>query len=127
MTAAAGETSPAILRACAASAPGDGAQPNISASAAHARLRERNCPCHRYVPSAATRGPYCTGASTPCGAPALVRSPQLGHSISIIWCSVTSAFTGGISVTCRRSTPVSRAPSSPAPQLRQADGACRST
>ena len=127
MAAIAGETSPAILRACAASAPGDGAQPNISASAVHARPRERNCPCHRYVPSAAARGPYCTGAFTPSGASASVRSPQHGHSISIIWCSVTSAFTGGISVTCRRSTPVSRAPSSLAPQLRQTDGACRNT
>jgi hypothetical protein len=47
MTARAGEASPAILRACAASAPGDGAQPNISASAAQARSRDRNCPCHK--------------------------------------------------------------------------------
>jgi hypothetical protein len=50
---------------------------------------------------AAVRGPYCTGAFTPYGACALVRAPQPGHSRSIIWCSVTSALTGGISVTCR--------------------------
>ena len=36
--------------------------------------------------------------------------PAAGHSRSIIWCSVTSALTGGISVTCRRSIPVSRRP-----------------
>ena len=47
MAMIAGEMSPAILRACAASAPGDGAQPNISPSAAHARSRDRNWPCHR--------------------------------------------------------------------------------
>ena len=31
---------------------------------------------------AAIRGPYCTGASAPCGAAALVRRPQL-HSRSM--------------------------------------------
>ena len=32
---------------------------------------------------AAARGPYCTGAVTPSGAAALVRSPQHGHAFSI--------------------------------------------
>ena len=105
MASSAGAMSPAILPVIAASAPGDGAQPNISASAAQARSRDRNWPCHRYAPSAAARGPYCTGAVTPSGARPLVRAPQPRHSRSIIWCSVTSAFTGGISVTCRRSIP----------------------
>jgi hypothetical protein len=57
----------------------------------------------------------------------LVRSPQHGHSISIIWCSVTSTFTGGISVTCRRSAPACRAPVSQVPHARQAGGSCRIT
>ena len=47
MAMIAGEMSPAILRACAASAPGDGAQLNISPSAAQARSFDRNWPCHR--------------------------------------------------------------------------------
>lgn len=76
---------------------------------------------------AAARGPYCTGAFTPSGACALVRAPQPPHSRSIIWCSVTSAFTGGISVTCRRSIPVSGAPPRPAPHLPQQPGSCRIT
>jgi hypothetical protein len=50
--------------------------------------------------------------------------PQPGHSRSSIWCSVTSAFTGGISVTCRRSIPVTRAPPRPAPHLPQQPGSC---
>ena len=127
MAVIAGEMSPAILRACAASAPGDGAQLNISPSAAQARSSGRNWPCHRQMPSAAARGPYCTGAVTPSGASALVRSPQHGHSRSIIWCSVTSALTSGISVTCRRSAPVCRAPASPVPHVRQPSGSCRIT
>ena len=52
-------------------------------------------------PSAAARGPYCTGAFTPSGAGPQVTVPQ-PHRLPIIWCSVISAFTGGISVTCRR-------------------------
>jgi hypothetical protein len=80
----AGEMKAAIFLAATAITAGDGAQPNMSASAAQALLRDRNCPCHRYTPSAAARGPYCTGAVTPVGAAALVRSPQHGHSLSII-------------------------------------------
>ena len=51
----------------------------------------------------------------PSGARPLARAPQPGRSRSIIWCSVTSALTGGISVTCRRSIPVTRAPPRVAP------------
>ena len=76
-------TAPAIFLVIAASAPGDGAQPNMSAIAARARSRDRNCPCHKYTPSAAARGPYCTGAATPSGALPLVRAPQPPHSRSI--------------------------------------------
>ncbi len=43
----AGASSPAVFLAAAASAPGDGAHPNISASARQARSRDRNWPCHR--------------------------------------------------------------------------------
>src|SRR5712691_2289550 len=125
ISASAGETSPAIFLVIAASAPGDGAQPNISAIAAQARSLDRNCPCHRYAPSAAARGPYCTGAVTPSGARPLVRAPQLPHSSSTTRCSVTSALTGGISVTCRRSTPVSSAPSRLSPHAPQQPGTCR--
>jgi hypothetical protein len=47
MTCSAGAMRPAIFLLIVASAPGDGAQPNISAIAAAARSRDRNCPCHR--------------------------------------------------------------------------------
>ena len=40
---------------------------------------------------------------------------------------MTSAFTGGISVTCRRSIPVSAVPASPAPHAAHAGGSCRTT
>ena len=63
-----GPARPAIFPAIAASVAGDGAQPEISASAAQARSRDRNCPCHKYAPSATARGPHCTGAVTPSGA-----------------------------------------------------------
>jgi hypothetical protein len=80
----AGAMIPAAFAVIAAIAPGDGAQPNISPSAAAARPRDRNWPCHRQVAMAAARGPYCTGAFTPSGACTLVRAPQPGHSRSII-------------------------------------------
>jgi len=83
MTSSAGAISLAIFFVIAASAPGDGAQPNMSAIAAAARSLDRNCPCHRYAPSAAARGPYCTGAATPSGAWPLVRVLQPPHSRSI--------------------------------------------
>ena len=117
----------AIFFAAMAITAGDGAQPNISASAWHARPLDRNCPCHRYTPIAAARGPYCTGAVTPSGASALVLSPQHRHATSTSWCSVTSALTGGISVTCRRSIPVSCAPSRLAPHPEHDRGRCRIT
>jgi hypothetical protein len=57
----AGAISPAVFRAAAASAPGEGAQPASSASAWQARSRNRNWPCRRYTPAPMMRGPYCTG------------------------------------------------------------------
>jgi hypothetical protein len=74
--------------------------------------------------TAAIRGPYCTGASAPCGAAALVRCPQ-PHSRSISWCSVTSARTGCRSKTWRRSSPVTGRPASPAPHRPQQPGSWR--
>jgi hypothetical protein len=47
----------AIFFAAAAMTAGDGMQPNISPRAVQARSFDRNWPCHRYVPSAASRGP----------------------------------------------------------------------
>ena len=47
IAASAGARNPAVFRAAAASAPGEGAQPNISESAWQARSRDRNWPCHR--------------------------------------------------------------------------------
>ena len=49
------------------------------------------------------------------------------HVFSIIWCSVTVAFTWGISVTCRRSIPVCSASARPAPHPEHAPGSCRIT
>jgi hypothetical protein len=51
------------------------------------------------------RGPYCTGAVTPSAACTFVWQPQLHCTVSI-WYSVVTAFTGGMSMTCRRSTAV---------------------
>ena len=123
----AGLQNAAIFLAIAATAPGDGSQPNMSPRAWQARSRDRNCPCHRYAASAEARGPYCTGAFTPSGACALVACPQHAHVFSIIWCSVTVAFTWGISVTCRRSIPVCSASARPAPHPEHAPGSCRIT
>ncbi|HEY6276304.1 MAG TPA: hypothetical protein VIX86_08215 [Streptosporangiaceae bacterium] len=47
MASIAGAMIPATFAVIAAIAPGDGVQPNISPSAAQARSRDRNCPCHR--------------------------------------------------------------------------------
>ena len=54
------------------------------------------------------RGPYCTGARTPSGARAFVSQPHPHFTVSI-WCSVVTVFTGGMSMTCRRSTAVTGA------------------
>ena len=43
----AGAITPAIFLLMEASAPGDGAQPNMSAIAERARSRDRNWPCQR--------------------------------------------------------------------------------
>jgi hypothetical protein len=71
--------------------------------------------------TAAIRGPYCTGASAPAGAAALVRYPQ-PHSRSISWCSVTSARTGCRSKTWRRSTAVTGRSANPVPHRPQQAG-----
>ena len=70
------------------------------------------------------RGPYCTGAVTPAGAAAFVSCPQ-PHSNVSIWCSVTSALTGGMSMTWRRSTTVTSAPFRDFPQQPHLAGRCR--
>jgi hypothetical protein len=49
------------------------------------------------------RGPYWTGAVTPSGACAFVSQPHPHFTVSI-WCSVVTALTGCMSVTCLRST-----------------------
>jgi hypothetical protein len=123
IASSAGAMRPAIFLVIAASAAGDGAQPNISPSAAQARSLDRNCPCHRYAPSAAARGPYRTGAVTPSGARPQVTVPQV-HSSPIRRCSVTSALTGGISVTCRRITPACSVPARSRSHPAQQDGSC---
>jgi hypothetical protein len=47
IAASAGARNPAVLRAAAASAPGEGARPNMSERAWQARSLDRNWPCHR--------------------------------------------------------------------------------
>ena len=73
---------PAARAVMPATVPDDSAMPNSSASACAVRSVDRNCPAYRYTMIAATRGPYCTGASPPRGAAALVRCPH-PHSRSI--------------------------------------------
>ncbi len=55
--------------------PSDSGMPNSSASACAVRFLDRNCPAYRQMMTAATRGPYCTGASAPSGAAPRVRVP----------------------------------------------------
>jgi hypothetical protein len=45
----------------------------------------------------------------------------------VIWCSMTTARASGASVTCRRTTPASGAPASPAAHDEQQAGSCRTT
>src|SRR5271165_908435 len=71
-----------------------------------------------------TRGPYWTGAVTPSGAWAFVSHPQPHLTVSI-WCSVVTAFTGGMSMTCRRSTAVTGAFFRDFPQQAHFAGRCR--
>jgi len=54
------------------------------------------------------REPYWTGAVTPSGACAFVSRPHPHFRVST-WCSVVTAFTGGMSMTCLRSTAVTGA------------------
>src|SRR5436190_10521813 len=70
-----------------------------------------------------TRGPYCTGAVTPSGARAFVSQPQPHCTVSS-WCSVVTAFTGGMSMTCRRSTAVTGALFRDFPQQEHLAGRC---
>ena len=70
------------------------------------------------------RGPYWTGAVTPSGACAFVSQPHPHFSVSI-WCSVVTAFTGGMSMTCLRSTAVTGAFFRDFPQQPHFAGRCR--
>ena len=70
------------------------------------------------------RGPYCTGAFTPSGACAFVSQPHPHFTVSI-WCSVVTAFTGGMSMTCLRSTAVTGAFLRDFPQQPHFAGRCR--
>src|ERR1700758_253158 len=70
-----------------------------------------------------TRGPYWTGALTPSGAGAFVSQPHPHFTVSI-WCSVVTAFTGGMSMTCRRSTAVTGAFFRDFPQQEHFAGRC---
>ena len=81
---------------------------------------------YRQMMIAATRSPYCTGASAPRGAAPLVRCPH-AHSRSISWCPVTLTFTGGRPDTWRRSTPVTGRPARTAPHPPQRAGSCRTS
>ena len=69
------------------------------------------------------RGPYWTGAVTPSGACAFVSQPQPHFTVSI-WCSVVTAFTGGMSMTCLRSTAVTGAFLRDFPQQPHLAGRC---
>src|SRR5580693_832079 len=69
------------------------------------------------------RGPYWTGALTPSGACAFVSQPHPHLTVSI-WCPVVTAFTGGMSMTCRRSTAVTGAFFRDFPQHEQRFGRC---
>ena len=70
------------------------------------------------------RGPYWTGAFTPSGACAFVSQPHPHFTVSI-WCSVVTAFTGGMSMTCLRSTAVTGAFFRDFPQQPHFAGRCR--
>ena len=70
------------------------------------------------------RGPYCTGAATPSGAGAFVSHPHAHFTVSS-WCSVVTALTGGMSMTCRRSTAVTGAFFRDFPQQEHFAGRCR--
>ena len=70
------------------------------------------------------RGPYWTGAFTPSGARAFVSQPQPHFTVST-WCSVVTAFTGGMSMTCLRSTAVTGAFFRDFPQQPHLAGRCR--
>jgi hypothetical protein len=71
-----------------------------------------------------TRGPYWTGAGTPSGASALVSQPHFTVSTR---CSVTSAFTGGMPMTWRRSVPVTSPRRRDFPQPPHRFGRCFTT
>lgn len=96
--------------------------PNRSASARAVRSLDRNCPCIRYTPAAASRGPYCTGAATWAGAVARTLVPQ-GHLTASSRCSVTSKrSSSGRSKTWRRSVATTGASERSDPQPVQGPG-----
>src|SRR3954447_6284098 len=63
---------------------------------------------------AVIRGPYCTGALTPCGALPQLMAPHAQRR-AINWCSTTRTVIGGRSNTWRRSKPTPGAPPKPPP------------
>src|SRR3954467_6913861 len=73
---------------------------------------------------AVIRGPYCTGALTPCGALPQLMAPHAQRR-AINWCSTTRTVIGGRSNTWRRSTPTSGAPAQLEPQPVHEPGSCR--
>jgi len=107
---------PATRRTIPATAPGETAAPNISATASHVRPRDRNWPCHRYAHTAVTRGPYCTGALTPVGAVPEVTAPHEQRRETIRCSVICARMSRGRSITCRRTVVVTGPPNSPFPQ-----------
>src|SRR5512135_194855 len=114
---------PAARAVTPATVPADSGVPNSSANACAVRSLDRNCPTYRYTTTAASRGPYCTGASTPSGALPRTRCPHT-HSRSTNRCSVTSTRSGGRSNSWRRSISVTGRPASERPQPAQQPGSC---
>jgi hypothetical protein len=113
----------AIFLVILASATGDGAQPNISAIVRQARSLDKNCPATGTRPAPR---PVLHRGGHPLRQWPQVTVPQL-HRWPIIWRSVISAFTSGISVTCRRMTLASAAPARSRSHPTQQDGSCRIT
>ena len=126
IVSSAGPSAPVTRRVMAVTVSGARVTPNSSARTWPVRSRDRKCPCHRYVPIAVSRGPYCTGAVTPAGAAAPVTVPQPQRR-EMSWCSVTTGRAGGTSVTCRRITPASPAPARLSPHAGHCSGSCAIT
>jgi hypothetical protein len=116
-------TSDAARATIAAIVPVEIGSANSSANTCAQRDWDRNCPAVRYVASAATFGPYCTGAATPAGTGGAARHPQ-AHRTVISWCSVTSTTICGTSNTWRRSIATTSVPDKSAPQPEHSLATC---